>query len=310
MDNNGITLSSYKTLSRSESKATSIGNLYNMWRDFFYTRILRIFEWNGLPFPQRELESALVLNGINYVAYHDDEFGFVTNNGSIYGVTRYNDVYTNVVYSMPSEKKGRSISGTRELGVDAVACYNTSTMMSMYPFICRHASLKTHADLTLKCALINLREQEILVAGNDSAKESVAEYYASKYNGKPKAIIDDSLTVNVGGMDNLAKNTNRTSLTEIMDAGNEILREFYREIGIRWTKEKRANMISDEVDSDEQMLLFNVSDMLHCREEFCRDFNALFSSKLGHEISVKLSPEFSVLSDIEMEVKEDERQED
>lgn len=306
MDNNGITIRDYKAISRQEKKATNISNLYSLWQDFLYNRIIRIFEWRGLPMPQRELESGLMLNGINYIAFHDRAVGFVTGSGSIYGVTRYPDIYTKVIYTMPKEEGG-TISGTRILGESALACYNTSTMLSMFPFICRYASLLTHSDLTLKNALINYRVQDILVAANDSAKDSIREYYEGKYNGNPKAIIDETLSlINSGGTENLAKSSYNYSLLELVDVGNEILRNFFRDIGIKWAKEKRGNMTVEEVDSDEQLLLFNVSDMLHCREEFCNDFNKLFADKLGREISVSLSPEYEVLSDIETEVKKDE----
>ena len=51
-------------------------------------------------------------------------------------------------------------------------------------------------------------------------------------------------------------------------------------------------MIESEVSSDNQMLLFNISDMLHQREKASEEINKLF----GLNTSVKLSKEFSLLS--------------
>ena len=82
------------------------------------------------------------------------------------------------------------------------------------------------------------------------------------------------------------------AVMDCIDARNELLRMFYTDIGVRFTKDKKERMIESEVSSDNQMLLFNISDMLHQREKASDEINKLF----GLNTSVRLSKEFSLLS--------------
>ena len=54
-------------------------------------------------------------------------------------------------------------------------------------------------------------------------------------------------------------------------------------------------MITDEVSDDNQMLLFNINDMLHQREKACEEINTVF----GLQVSVKLSDEFNIIKNDE-----------
>lgn len=49
--------------------------------------------------------------------------------------------------------------------------------------------------------------------------------------------------------------------------------------------DKKERMIQTEVDSNNQMLLVSLSDMLQCRKKACEQFNELY----GTNVSVKLS---------------------
>lgn len=279
-----------------EKRATTLEALFTCWQEFFFNRVMRLFVWNGLPFPQRELEIPLVCNGINYIAWNVNIKDYVTGSGSLYGVTRYPDVYTSVVYAMPSEN-GIVISGNPTIGKDAIAVYNTSTTLSFTHFVNRYASLMTHADLTLKSALVNYRATDILVGGEDSLNDSLTAYYNKRYNGTLSAIIDDSMLMSMGdsGLRNVGTGHSNPSLREIVDTQNEILRGFYRDIGVRWTKDKRAQVGESEVESDSSLLLFNISDMLACRQDACAEFNKVLSKFANIEISVKLAPEIEII---------------
>lgn len=273
-----------------EVDATSLDRLYSMWVNFFFDRILRIFEWDGLPFPQRELEGSVILNGISFIAWDSEENGFITRMGSVYGVTRYPDVYTTVIYAAPKEGGG-TISGHRDIGKDAVVLYNTSNGMSLMPFIERYASLATHIDLSLKSCLINNRYTDILMSADAGTQESIEDYYRKKYEGIPAAILDETLLMTAQGSVNLAqsRNLNESSL-DLIHSHNELLRSFYRDIGLRVAKEKSAEMSTSEVEANDNMLLFNINDMLRQRIHFCDEVNRIFSGKL--HISVRLNDEF------------------
>lgn len=292
---------------KEEKSATTLVQLFEYWREMLINRIVRIFEWNGLPFEQHELELTVIMGGLGFVAHHNDKTGIIAGvGGSVYGVTRYPDVYAEVTYALPGEN-GKSISGTRKLGKDAVMLRNTSLSMGMSNFIDRYASLLAHGDLSYKAALISGRLQDVLTAGDSSSVESIKQYYDGKYNGEPKAILDKTLMEIQGGITNVGRGNSMPDYMNILDAQNEVLRAFYRDLGIRWTRQKRGNMTEDEVDSDGQMLLFNISDMLHQREKFCQEYNRIFAGR-ADKISVKISSELENLVDTES-VEKDEREE-
>lgn len=292
---------------KKEKEATDINRLFNLWRRLLTNRISRLFEWNGLPFEQHELEIPVMTCGVGFCVYHDKSNGVVAGRGSVYGENLYPDVFTKCVYSLV-RTEGQSISGVKDIGVDAVVLKNTSLMFGMDSFIDRYASLLTHADLSLKCALIGDRYQDILVSSDSNSRDSIESYFQSKYEGSFAGVLDETmLMIEGGGTVNLGKQSRTPSYTMLVETHNEIMRNFYRDMGIRWTREKRGNMTEDEVVSDSSMLTFNVADMLHCRESFCNEYNKVFEGR-AKNISVKLSVEYRDMVD-ESEVKEDERKE-
>lgn len=281
-----------------ELTSTSLTTLFRFWFDFFFEKIIRIFVYENLPFPYQELEGSAILNGKTFIAY-DKKYGFVTRNGSIYGITRYSDVYTHVIYAMPSEGGNGTISGRAKIGERALVLYNTATSLSFLPFLNRYASLATHFDLTIKSLLIDSRYPDTFVAYDESTRDSINEFFKNKYEGKAGSILDESLLASIsGGVINL--NANKHNTNEILTAingQNELLRSFYRDIGLRWIKDKRANMVTDEVDGNDSVLLFNTSDMLYQRQKWVNDVNELFKEYLPAPITVKLNPAFILINE-------------
>lgn len=280
-----------------EINSTSLTTLFKYWFDFFFEKIIRIFEYENLPFPYQELEGSCIINGKSFIAY-DDKYGFVTRSGSIYGVTRYPDVFTDVIYAMPSEGGMGTIHGKKRIGVDAVVLYNTATSLSFVPFINRYASLATHFDLTLKSILINVRYPDILASSDSDTKDSIDEYFNNKYSGIPASIIDKSMLIAKEGTINLSnKIYSASELRSTIDAQNELLRSFYRDIGLRWVKDKRAEINSQEIDGSDSVLLFNTADMLYQRRIFVEQVNRIFQNRLAAPVTVRLNPAFIMEGD-------------
>lgn len=275
-----------------EINSTSLTSLFKYWFNFFYEKIIRIFEYDNLPFPFQELEGTCMISGKNFMAY-DNKYGFVTRNGSIYGVTPYPDVFTHVLYVMPNVGGTGTISGKKKIGVDAVVLYNTATSLSFVPFLNRYASLATHFDLTLKSLLIDVRYPDAFTTSDENSRDSINEYFNLKYDGKAGVILDETLFTATTGTINLNANKHPSSdVRTIIDSQNELLRNFYRDIGLRWIKDKRANVISDEVEGNDAVLLFNISDMLYQRQKFVDECNRVFKNKLTAPITVKLNSSF------------------
>ena len=271
-----------KHVRKHEKKVMDINHSYRRWYNLLRLKVLRMFEWTGLPFPQRELEMRLIDSGI-VPFVKDDKLGYMVAWGSAHGVTQYSDVYTKVTYSAPTAN-----GGTKDIGKDAVLCYANSLAFPIIDIVEKYASLLAHSDISIKCALINSRHTDILSATDSSSREDIIQWYNKMYNGDTYAILDKSL-LGDSNINNLISSSIKVDLMELINTHNEILRSFYRDIGVRWTRQKNENMTEDELVNDDMMLLFNISDMLQCRLDFCEEVKKVF----GLEISVKLAKEYN-----------------
>lgn len=253
------------------------------WCNVLLGKTVRIVEWDGLPFPQRELEIRTLIDGYSGMV-DDGNVGLMVASGGMSGVTQYFDIFTKFTYSAPTAK-----GGTVEIGKDCVIIQNTELRNSIYPLVFRYACLLAHCDISLKMALVNLRMKNIIVSDDEGMADTFRTMYKKFYNGDTDALVDDGFT----DAKNIAPTMSGSlGVMDCIDARNELLRMFYADIGVRFTKDKKERMIESEVSSDNQMLLFNISDMLHQREKASAEINKLF----GLNTSVRLSKEFSLLS--------------
>lgn len=268
---------------KEEKTIINTGNSYAYWKDILFEKCIRIFEWKGIPFPQKEIEIRALAEG--YCGIVDDAIkGLMVATGGMSGPTQYWDEFTDFTYSAAT-----AMGGTKKIDKNCVIINNTTLRNSIIPLIERYASLLAHADVSLKCALVNLRNVDVFSAEDNGTADSVQEYYNKLYAGEPKVIIDDGLT---DGIKNIA-NTHSSGfgVKESIDARNDLLRSFYNEIGVNYSRDKKERMIVDEVASNNQMLLLNVNDMLKQRKEAVEKMNNIF----GLKASVDFSEEYKLL---------------
>lgn len=252
------------------------------WREVLFEKTIRIFEWQGLPFPQREIEMRLLLNGFcGFV--NDIKAGLMVASGSMSGPTEYFDVFKSFTYAAPT-----AWGGTKKIGKNCVLMNNTALRNSIYPLVFRYACLLAHCDVSLKMSLVNLRMKNIVVSDDESSADTFKNMYQKFYEGDAEAFVDNAFT----DAKNIATTMSGTlGVMDCIDARNELLRMFYNDIGVRYTRDKKERMIESEVSNDSQMLLFNISDMLHQREKASKEINTMF----GLKTSVKLSKEFELI---------------
>lgn len=259
----------------------------NYWTEMLFEKIVRIFEWSGLPFPQREIEIRLITAG--YCGFvKDDLLDIMVAYGGMSGPTQYFDVFKDFTYSAPLAK-----GGTKKIDKDCVIINNTALRNPMNVFIKRYAILLAHCDVTLVMSLVNLRTKNIIATDDQGTADSYKEMFKKFYKGEFSALIDNGLLGSSdGGLNNVALPTSgNIGVMECIDARNEIMRMFYNDIGVRYTRDKKERMIESEVENDKQLLLFNINDMLRQRENACKKINELFNLN----VSVKLSSEFNII---------------
>ena len=205
----------------------------NYWIEMLFEKIVRIFEWKGLPFPQREIEMRLITAG--YCGFVNDELlDYIVAYGGMSGPTQYFDVFKDFTYSAPLAK-----GGTKKINKECVIINNTALRNPMNEFIKRYAILLAHCDVTLVMSLVNLRTKNIIATDDQGTADSYKEMFKKFYKGEFSALIDKGLLGSAdGGLNNVALPTSgNIGVMECIDAKNEIMRMFYNDIGDRYTRD-------------------------------------------------------------------------
>lgn len=276
-------LTKYGLTKKVEKDILKLDYSFKYWSDMLFEKCMRIFTWTGLTFPQKEIESRLLIDG--YCGFlKDNKKGLMVSSGEMSGVTQYYDEFTTFTWSAPTVANNKR----RVIGKDCIIINNNQLRNPILPMVLRYASLLAHADISLKCALINTRETNTYVSSDDNTAENINKYYDRLYGGDSASILDESL---IEAVKNISNRESTTAIKDCLSARTDLLSNFFKEIGVKSANDKKERMIESEVDSNNQLLLFNISDMLAERKKACEEINKLF----GTSITVELSDEFKEL---------------
>lgn len=270
---------------KNENDVFNLENCTAFWNEWLLARCQRLFVWNGLPFPQRELENYLLTMG-KCAFVKSDRFivdKYAVTPCTYSGVTEYFDIGKRVTWTTPVTSGFFKMQST-----DGVLIRNNSLTSGIMNLIFRYSVLLANVDISLVSALVNERSQNIIVADNQNTAESINTFYKTiEEDGKRKAIVNEKLFQSLQGAISLPTVSNKETIKPILECYDTILQMFYNDIGIRYNKDKKERMIANEVTSDSQRLLINIKDMLECRQKASEEINNYF----GLNVSVKLSNE-------------------
>lgn len=280
--------------------ACTYNALYAYWREQLFERTMRLFVWSDTgEVEPKEIEQRLIIAGHCGVTRLPREKELTVMFGSFYTPTKYYDEWKNYTVRCPI------YAGTRTIGKNVAIISNNAERNAVLPLIHHYAQLLAHAEVTFIDVLINARDNGgIPIVNTERQKQAVLEYQGKKFNGQYGAIADPgalgvTYTQSVDIKSNLFK--------ELFETRNNILKEFYSDIGIKAAFEKNSNTIDAEVRSNDSLLLLNIKDMVDYRKRGCEAVNDLY----GTNWSVKVSDEinYAVLDRVDnngMEVRTNE----
>lgn len=270
-----------------QKRGGSFTRFYSFWRDNLFERVMRLFVWSNTdPVPAKEIEMRLHLQGHCGVADFrlsgvdiDNQSGLTAFFGNYYGVGKYFDEKPFYMLRCPIW------AGDAKIGEECEVISNNSLRNPTIEVVDHYAFLLAHAEVTLTGVLINARDAGgVPVATSTKQLESITTYQKKLYNGEQGVVTDNgALGVNYAGV---SRQTNQ-NVVDIMEVRQKLLKNFYADIGIRASFDKRSNAVTSEVEADTSMLLLNNSDMLDSRQRGAEKVNALF----GTNWTVELSPE-------------------
>lgn len=273
------------------SQACTYDDFFHFWRDDLFSRLMRLFIYDGLgdSLPQKEIEERLFLLGHCGITQYDGKMTAFF--GSFFGPTVYQDEFTNYTVHSPI------YSNTYKINDDIVVIENNSLKIPCIEHVNHYSYLLAHAEVTLIKALIEARDAGgVPIAENEKAKQSLLAYQKAMYQGKVSVVSDlAGIGVNYLGADRRTT----INIVDLWEVRKNLLKSFYADIGVRASFDKRSNAVIDEVTSDTSMLLYNISDMLEERKKGCDRVNKLF----GTNWSVRLSDEIDYNTENEPEDK-------
>lgn len=253
---------------------------------------LDIFEYENLPesLPNREIESNLMLTGHCFVFPYKGEL--VTTVTGIYGFDKY--------YNPTKATYAQAVLGSHSnISIEDYAIIYNSSLRdnvlniksdgSLLTFIQRYARQLADIESTINIYMTNMRLTSIPVATNDNIKGSIRKFFDMLSLGKKEIVVDTPIIESFRQVDITTKHTNDT-LTDLLLCRDKILEMFYRDIGVKFRNNKRANMTESEVESDNQVLLISLDDMLKQRERGVAEVN----NKYGTNITVSINERFRV----------------
>lgn len=267
-------------------------------------RVISLFDWKGLPFPQRELEihAQLTDNGYTGVVYAGKLKRWIVAHGSGVGVTEYPDVWNTYTWACPlaSGNNGliNDIKGISTIGKDAAILRNNSLLIPSRFLVQQYAHLMAHTLLSLQAALINSRATGYSTAKDDQTAKRIKNFYDALEDGRTEVILtEDSLESALGSKaiefisDKLTGAA--APVLDYWQLYQNLYKDFLCTFGISKSDDKRERLITDEVMQDIPLYRFNIEDMLDCRKQFADDLSKISGLKVSVDLaeSVKQSLE-------------------
>lgn len=258
--------------------------------------MLSMFEYEDLPegMTSRDLELCFLLQG--YATPFETEDGIVCVPTSLYGYNA-NGKPTKAVYGNPIiPSKRLYFEGERK---NSVLMYNiqlhnniffTEVDGSFRPMLCRYARRLADIESTESAYTVKLRMGSAPVAGDDAVNASIKNWIRKiMFGNLDETIADDAVLNSFRSVDVGLGSGNKESLMSIQAARDKILEQFFRELGVKTSNPKKAQITEEESAADEQLLLMSPSIIEQERQIGLEGFNDFFRM----HAKVRLNPLFN-----------------
>lgn len=266
--------------------------------DYWYFKLLNLvmdmFEYKGLPdgIAKRDVELNLITTG-HAVFIAKSDGGFICPITNLFGFDQ-NYQPTWATFANPVYQTTK----TYNIHQDCEIIYNNSLQDSIFyikadsglnTFISRYARQLSDIEATSNIYAVNSRLVSIPVSNDNSVIESLKAFFKQLTLGKRAIVSDSSIIENFRNVD-----INRTSVKDGINdwliARDKILEQFFRDLGVRMNNPKKAQVIEEEVQSNDQLLLISADDMLKARKEGIERINNMY----GLNIQVRINPLYNI----------------
>lgn len=276
---------------------------------------LSMFEWKNLPdsMNARYLEMCLFYNGQAALLY-DDVYGYINTMAADGGYINIYGLPTELqCYSYRFNQRRELFTSTtvgKEKSEECILVLNNyeriPTSASVTLFAYRLAEAQRTADVNIKA-----QRTPILITTDQKQYFTLKKMY-EEYDGNTPAIFADKNLITPDALKALKTDAPYIA-QDIMDYKREIWNEFLTFMGISNLSEKRERLISNEVDSNNELINLNLQALLIPRKEACKQFNEKYGLMGENAIDVKVRSDlynivkqFESITDVYREDKRNE----
>lgn len=260
-----------------KDKSRNITDIIN----YFLARTQKIFEYEGLPetIPARNLELLLQCGG--YV-------GITKVKGDLYALAgglggEPNSYYMPTIFTVANP--ALEFSANLQIDKECIIIANDGTYTGLLPMLKKYATLLSENEISMKCAIINLRVKEIISAPDDATKKS-AERYLEKIESGETSVIAENAFLDGIKIHPTSSSVSQSTLTNLIEMEQYLKASLYNELGINANYNmKRESINASESQLNNEALQPLIENMLECRQIGLDKVNALY----GTNITVKLS---------------------
>lgn len=263
-----------------------------LWREFLYSRIMNIFEYENVP---EEID----LQSLKLFLFFRGKIVFYKI-GDEYLIQPFD--YTDKLNKYYIPTNGRVVNPWLPIGhqnwefnvEDEAIIYNSTPDVRKFAFhsivsdlIWKTANQLAENDISYYCIQRNHRLVAIFTAESDKQKAECNRVLDRLYEGYPDITMEEDLVSHIK-VNPITMNSTRSSITELIEFQQYVLANFYHSFGINSNYNlKREQLNSNEIDVNKEVLRLNIDDMLKCREEGVSKVN----DKYGLDIRVHLNEE-------------------
>ena len=263
-------------------ESSTFSAYYDYWLNMLSQRAMRLFVWSNTDgIEPKEIEIALAMNGHAGITKYKNGLGVFMGNFAG-NPTIYYDEYEKYSIHSPIYSKILTCKDDK----DVVVISNNALRNSLYPLFNHYAMILAHIEVSFINTLINGRDAGgTPVVSNETQRQAVISYRNNLCNGKVSTILDPAFM----GVE--FKDTNKStalSIKDLLECRENALNDFYSDLGVKTSWNKKGNMIVEEVNGNDSMLLLNISDMLDARKRGCERVNARFGTNWSVELSKEL----------------------
>lgn len=258
--------------------------------------MLSMFEYEDLPegMTSRDLELCFLLQG--YATPFETGDDIVCVPTSLYGYNA-DGKPTKAVYGNPIiPSKRLYFEGERK---NSVLMYNiqlhnniffTEVDGSFRPMLCRYARRLADIESTESAYTVKLRMGSAPVAGDDAVNASIKNWIRKiMFGNLDETIADDAVLNSFRSVDVGLGSGSKETLMSIQAARDKILEQFFRELGVKTSNSKKAQITEEESSADEQLLLMSPTIIEQERKLGLEEFNDFFKINA----KVRLNPLFN-----------------